>query len=202
MQVAPKVMPPIYSHGNDNRYKSTITPFARAASQLQNCYCNTVAAISSAFSPRFAASELFRPEPQRLTASCTALSVGSFAREPRANGAARQLSREWPMWPLPGQRLWTHGPCLRESGDTVSHPFTLLHSEEAGYLTVQRVMCAGAPGSALVTRQGRSQRCRRQGRADQSHPLKTTLVVLVGLLVCHGCIPTEGYCQEKWGDPD
>jgi len=36
-----------------------------------------------------------------------------------------------------------------------------------------------------------------QGRADQSHPTKATLIVLVNVLVCHGCTPVEGYWQEK-----
>ena len=69
-------------------------------------------------------------------------------------------------------------------------------------IIVKLVISKGAPVNGLGTGQGQCQHYRQQGRADQSHPIKATLIVLLSLLLFHSCTLAESYCQEKCGDPD
>jgi len=65
-------------------------------------------------------------------------------------------------------------------------------------ITAKRVISAGVPVNGLVT--GREWwHYWHQGRADQSHPIKATPIVLVSLLVCHGCTRWKATARKNVG---
>jgi len=66
-------------------------------------------------------------------------------------------------------------------------------------ITAKRLISAGAPVNGLVMGQGWYQHYWHQGRADQSHLIKSTLIVLVSLLVCHGCTRWKATARKNVG---